>query len=269
MRGRTAGSEAGVASHGGVGIAVRRILLRVAYDGTDFHGWQVQPGLPTVQGELERILTEIEGSAVAVHGSGRTDAGVHARGQMAAVTMGNPIPVDNLRRAVNRLLPETIRVLETREVALDFHPRFDARAKTYEYRIYREEVCPPFERRYVHHHPYPLDEGRMIEAARCFEGEHDFVSFASAQREMETTVRTIFESRMERRSNELVYRVRGSGFLMHMVRLIMGTLVEVGKGNLSREDIGEMLAGRRKAIMLLPARGLTLVSVEYDQAAPE
>lgn len=109
----------------------------------------------------------------------------------------------------------------------------------------------------------------MIESARCFEGEHDFVSFASAQREMETTVRTIFESRMERRGGELVYRVRGSGFLMHMVRLIMGTLVEVGKGNLSREDIDGMLAGRRKAIMLLPARGLTLVSVEYDQAAPE
>ena len=243
---------------------MRRIRLRIAYDGTDFHGWQVQPGLATIQGELERILTDLEGSPVTVHGSGRTDAGVHALGQIAAITLRNPIPVDNLRRAINRLLPESIRILAVDEVPLSFHPRFDARAKTYLYRIYRDEICSPFDRRYVHHHPYPLDEPRMIAAARRFEGEHDFVSFASAQRDMESTVRTIFESRLERLGPELRYRVRGSGFLMHMVRLIMGTLVEVGKGNLDDDALTDMLAGRRKAIMLLPARGLTLVQVDYE-----
>ena len=243
---------------------MRRIRLRIAYDGTDFHGWQVQPGLATIQGELERILTDLEGSPVTVHGSGRTDAGVHALGQIAAITLRNPIPVDNLRRAINRLLPESIRILAVDEVPLSFHPRFDARAKTYLYRIYRDEICSPFDRRYVHHHPYPLDEPRMIAAARRFEGEHDFVSFASAQRDMESTVRTIFESRLERLGLELRYRVRGSGFLMHMVRLIMGTLVEVGKGNLDDDALTDMLAGRRKAIMLLPARGLTLVQVDYE-----
>ena len=243
---------------------MRRIRLRIAYDGTDFHGWQVQPGLATIQGELERILTDLEGSPVTVHGSGRTDAGVHALGQIAAITLRNPIPVDNLRRAINRLLPESIRILAVDEVPLSFHPRFDARAKTYLYRIYRDEICSPFDRRYVHHHPYPLDEPRMIAAARRFEGEHDFVSFASAQRDMESTVRTIFESRLERLGPELRYRVRGRGFLMHMVRLIMGTLVEVGKGNLDDDALTDMLAGRRKAIMLLPARGLTLVQVDYE-----
>src|SRR5271157_5447480 len=150
---------------------MRRIRISVAYDGTEFHGWQVQPGLATIQGELEKAAGEIEGRPVDVAGSGRTDAGVHALGQVAAFSIGNPIPVDNLRRAMNRLLPRDIRVLSVEEAAPDFHPRFQARRKTYEYRIFRGEICSPFERRYVYHHPYPLAIEEMIAAAPLLEGE--------------------------------------------------------------------------------------------------
>jgi len=137
---------------------VRRIKITVSYDGTDFHGWQVQPGLPTIQQALEEMLGKLEGAAVSVAGSGRTDAGVHALAQVAAFSIRNPIPCDNLRRAMNRCLPASIRVTMATEVPDHFHPRFDAVAKTYEYRIFREEVLDPFRFRYVHHHPYPLDE---------------------------------------------------------------------------------------------------------------
>ena len=142
---------------------MRRIRIHLAYDGGGFHGWQVQPGLPTIQGTLEAILSGIEGARVTVAGSGRTDAGVHALCQVAAFDLSNPIPPDNLRRAINRLLPHSIRVLAVAEVHADFHPRFHATAKTYEYRIVRAEVCSPFEWPYVLHHPYPLDEDCMVQ----------------------------------------------------------------------------------------------------------
>lgn len=239
---------------------MRRIRITVAYDGTLYHGWQVQPELETVQGVLERVVGAVEGGAVNVHGSGRTDAGVHAQAQVAAFDLANPIPVENLRRAMNRLLPRDIRVLACEEAAADFHPRFQSKAKTYEYRIWREEICPPFERLYVCHHPYPLDEGQMIAAARVFEGEHDFTAFAAADEKDElggSKVRRIFSSVLERRGPLLVYRVCGSGFLKHMVRMMVGALVEVGKGNLEAPDF-EVKAGRA-----MPASGLFLVSVEY------
>ncbi|HLW75704.1 MAG TPA: tRNA pseudouridine synthase A, partial [Bryobacteraceae bacterium] len=159
---------------------MRRIRIRVSYDGTEYHGWQVQPGLTTVQAALEDVVAQIEGAPVHVAGSGRTDAGVHALAQAAAFSITNPIPLDNLRKAMNRLLPRDIRVLEAEEVAADFHPRYAAIAKTYEYRILRAEICPPFERRYVLHHPYPLDEAAMMELAPVLQGEHDFSAFAAA-----------------------------------------------------------------------------------------
>ncbi len=152
----------------------RRIRITVSYDGTCYHGWQVQPELATIQGVLEQVLSEIEGARVQVEGSGRTDAGVHALAQVAAFYLSNPIPVDNLRRALNGRLPRDIRVTETAEANPEFHPRFSAHAKTYEYRIWRAEVCPPFERLYVHHHPYPLNEACMADLAPLLEGEHDF-----------------------------------------------------------------------------------------------
>lgn len=231
----------------------RRIRITLAYDGTGFHGWQVQPGLPTIQGTLEEIVGGMEGRPVHVAGSGRTDAGVHALAQVAAFTICNPIPVENLHRAVNRLLPPAIRVIDAAETRIDFHPRFDAVAKTYRYTMFRAPVCPPFEWRYVHHYPYPLDEAAMIQAARNFEGERDFSAFAAADErdtEEKSKVRTIFSSALCRSGDRLIYTVRGSGFLKHMVRNMVGRLIAAGRGN---SDMGATA----------PAKGLTLMSVEY------
>jgi tRNA pseudouridine38-40 synthase len=246
---------------------MRRIRIDLAYDGRDFHGWQVQPGLPTIQGTLEAVVSEIEGRPVHVAGSGRTDAGVHALGQVAAFSIENPIPLPNLRRAVNRLLPPAIRVLSVEEAHPDFHPRFQAKAKTYEYRIFRGEVCDPFDWPFVHHYPYPLDEARMTEYARLFQGEHDFSVFAASdERDAEgrSKVRTIFSSTLERSPDRLVYRVRGSGFLKHMVRNLAGTLIEAGKGNLPSPAVFPKESGPT-----LPAKGLFLINVEYSPASHE
>lgn len=252
---------------------MRRIRVIVAYDGTAYHGWQAQPGLPTIQQSIEDIVGGIEGKPVSVAGSGRTDAGVHARGQVAAFTLENPIPCPNLRKAINRLLPEDIRIMDVEEVHPDFHPRFDALAKTYEYRIWRSEICPPMERRWVHHHPYPLDEAAMIAAAPVLEGEHDFTAFAAADDRDEkggSKVRRIFSSRVWRDGEELVFRVRGNGFLKHMVRNIVGILLQVGCGNLSAEQLRLRLepgCGMRPGTRA-PARGLCLISVEYPVSFP-
>lgn len=249
----------------------RRIRIIVGYDGTNYHGWQVQPGLPTIQGAIQDVVSGIEGRRVLVTASGRTDAGVHALAQVAAFDLANPIPCTNLRRAMNRLLPLDIRVLAVDEAAPDFHPRYQAVAKTYEYRIWRSEVCPPFERFYVYHHPFPLDEARMAEMAPLLEGEHDFSAFAAADESDHpgnNNVRRIFSSRQERSGEKLIYRVRGSGFLKHMVRNIMGTLLECGKGNLGR---AEMEARLQPGCAIrpgptAPARGLVLIEAEYPPA---
>jgi len=247
---------------------MRRFKMLLSYDGTDYHGWQVQPGLLTIQGALEQAIGHIEGRAVQVAGSGRTDAGVHATGQVAAFSLENPIPMANLRRAINRLLPRDIRVLDIEEVAPDFHPRFQAKRKTYEYRIFRGEICSPFERRYVCHHPYPLMIDEMIAAAPLLEGEHDFRAFAASddRDQLENSnVRTIFCSRLTVEGERLIYRVSGSGFLKHMVRNIVGVLLEVGKGNVDQSGILARLEPQRRiaAGPTAPARGLFLISVDY------
>lgn len=243
---------------------MRRIRITLSYDGTDYHGWQVQPGLPTVQSTIESVISQIESRDVKVEASGRTDAGVHALAQVAAFSIENPIPTPNLIRAMNRQLPRDIRVLTAEEAAQSFHPRYDAVAKTYEYRILRAAICSPFERRYVHHHPYPLNEGRIFELARTLEGEHDFTSFAAADDAdvlVRSKVRTIFSSTACREDDRLIYRVRGSGFLKHMVRNIVGVLLEAGKGNLTALD--RHLNNKIPPGPTAPARGLFLVSVEY------
>ncbi|HEV3201462.1 MAG TPA: tRNA pseudouridine(38-40) synthase TruA [Bryobacteraceae bacterium] len=240
---------------------MRRIKITLAYDGGPYHGWQVQPGLSTIQGTLEQIVSGIEGRPVQVAGSGRTDAGVHALAQVAAFTIANPIPLPNLRRAVNRLLPASIRVLSAEEVHENFHPRFDAKAKTYEYRIARGEVCSPFEWAYVHHYPYPLLEDRMTQLAKAFQGEHDFTAFAASDdrdAEGHSRVRTIYSSEVQPYSGGLTYRVRGSGFLKHMVRNLVGTLIEAGKGNV--DDLARL---PEQSGPTVPSKGLFLVSVEY------
>jgi tRNA pseudouridine38-40 synthase len=241
----------------------RRIRITLAYDGTDFHGWQFQPGLETIQGILEKLISDLEGTHVAVAGSGRTDAGVHALAQVAAFTIENPLPVDNLRRAVNRLLPPTIRITDCRETHTDFHPRFDAIAKTYQYKLFRAETCSPFDWHYLHHHPWPVNEDWMIEGAKVFEGSHDFTAFSAKddRRADRSKVRTIYSSDLVRTGDYLIYTVRGRGFLKYMVRNLVGTLIEMGRGNLPHNKIPY------KSGATVPAKGLTMVSVEYPESA--
>ncbi len=206
----------------------------------------------------------MEGRPVHVEGSGRTDAGVHALAQVAAFTITNRIPVPNLERAVNRLLPPAIRVIEASEVHADFHPRFDSIAKTYRYTMFRAAVCSPFEWRYVHHYPYPLKEDAMVTAARGFVGEHDFTAHAASDEDAKdkSKVRTIFSSELQRTGDFLTYTVRGSGFLKHMVRNLVGTLIEAGRGNLDPADV------LHRCGHTAPAKGLMLISVEYPAGVP-
>ncbi|MEO7144223.1 MAG: tRNA pseudouridine(38-40) synthase TruA [Bryobacteraceae bacterium] len=247
----------------------RRIKIIVSYDGSDYHGWQVQPGLATIQGALESVISEIEGRVVSVAGSGRTDAGVHALAQVAAFTIENPIPAANLVRAMNRLLAPDIRVMDAEEVGADFHPRFEARSKLYEYRIFRGKVCSPFDRRYAYHYPYPLDIGKMRALPPVLEGEYDFTAFSAADDKDAlgaSKVRRIFSSWLEVAGDRLFYRVRGSGFLKHMVRNIVGVLVEAGKGNLGEAELRRRLEPGCgiPAGPTAPARGLFLVEVNYE-----
>ena len=253
---------------------MRNICLVLAYDGTDFRGWQRQPNEPTVQGTLETAIKRIIGEQVNLWGSGRTDAGVHALNQVANFKTTCPIPCENLQKALNDSLPSTLLVKKAREVSEAFHARYDVRAKTYRYRILQAPLCSPFIWRFVCHHPYPLDRERMAEAARLLEGEHDFTSFAGADGEKvgeglygPNMVRTIFSSRVLWRPRVcmLIYEVRGSGFLHHMVRNIVGTLMEVGKGKLAPGDVIRILEARDRTLAgpTAPARGLCLVKVEY------
>jgi len=231
---------------------MRNLKLVLAYDGAEFSGWQVQPDAATIQGTLASAIGRVTGEKVLPQGSGRTDAGVHALAQVATFATESPIPAQNLVKALNDILPPSIRVLEAAEAPLEFHPRKSAHAKTYRYRMYRGAICPPSLARYVWHYPYPLDEDAMRRAADAVIGEHDFTSFAAVDsergREDETisNVRQIFASTWERAGDELVYTIRGSGFLHHMVRNLVGTFVLVGKNTLKPENISEILAARNR-----------------------
>jgi len=249
----------------------RNLKLTLAYDGHDFAGWQIQPDRPTIQGTLVSVFEHLTSEKVLPQGSGRTDAGVHALAQVASVHIESPIPTANLARALNNSLPAAIRVLGVEEAPPEFHARKSAVAKTYQYRIFRSEVCPPFLARYVCHHPFPLDEARMIAAAEAVIGEHDFTSFAAVDPERgrdseeANNVRTIYRSEFVRDANELHYFVRGNGFLHHMVRNLVGTFLMVGKGSLQVADVRRILdlRDRSAAAATAPASGLFLVSVEY------
>ena len=291
---------------------MRNLKLILSYDGSDFAGWQVQPGVDTIQGLLASAIGRLTGENVLPQGSGRTDAGVHAIAQVATFATESVIPVENFRRALNGMLPGAIRVMEVCEVSADFHARKSARGKTYRYRMYRGEVCSPFVARYVWHYPYPLDEGAMARAAGEVVGERDFTSFAAVDSEkgssqlpvssgrlplsgsenlrpnygmksygampershhrghkghegVGSNVRRIFESSWERVGDELVYTVRGSGFLHHMVRNLVGTFLLVGKGTEQVEDIRRILEARNRSAAgaTAPASGLCLMNVEY------
>jgi tRNA pseudouridine38-40 synthase len=248
---------------------MRNLKLTLAYDGTDFGGWQVQPNSPSIQGTLASAIGRVTGEKVLPQGSGRTDAGVHALAQVATVQTESVIPAGNFAVALNDILPASIRVLAAEEVAPDFHPRKSARAKTYRYRIYRDSICPPLLARYVWHYPYPLDENAMREAAPLVEGEHDFTSFAAVDpergREGISNVRHIFSSQWRRESSELIYEVQGNGFLHHMVRNLVGTFLLAGKGTLKPVDVTTILKAcdRSAAGATAPPSGLYLLNVEY------
>src|SRR6266567_4812626 len=272
--------------------------VTLSYDGTDYHGWQVQPGLATIQGELQAALGRVTSEVPLPQGSGRTDAGVHALGQVASFNLRAAIPAENLRRALNRTLPAAIRVLEARVVPESFHARHSTVAKTYEYRVFLEKptkgpvelergtLCPPFLARYVYAYPWPLDFPSLERAAEAFVGTHDFLSFAATDPdeatrenlasdevsvsldaetpEPSTAIRTIFSSNWEERALDegtlFIYRVRGSGFLHHMVRNLVGTMLDVGRGYRRAEEIPGMIAARARAAAgpTAPARGLFL-----------
>jgi tRNA pseudouridine38-40 synthase len=250
---------------------MRNFKLTLAYDGHDFAGWQIQPDRATIQGTLVSAIEHLTGEKTLPQGSGRTDAGVHALAQTATVMIASPIPPANLGKALNDILPPAIRVLNLEEVPMDFHARRSALAKTYQYRIYRGDICPPFLARYVYHHPYPLHESRMVEAAAMVAGEHDFTSFAAVDPESRkegvevNNVRTIYSSEWKRAGDELLYTVRGNGFLHHMVRNLVGTFLMIGKGNLKKEDLRRILElrDRSAAAATAPASGLFLLGVEY------
>lgn len=261
---------------------MQNIKLTLAYDGTDFHGWQIQPGAPTIQGAIADILEKLTGKALTVHAAGRTDAGVHALGQVAHFKTQSALTAGEFQRAFNALLPATIRVVNAEEVGPDFHARWNALAKTYRYRIFRGRVVPPFLWRYVQHDPYALNFEAMVEAARRFEGEHDFTSFAASSGSEEddherTTTRLVFRSELlrsggsngTRSDEEWVYTVRGKSFLRYMVRKIVGTLVDVGRRRLNPDDIPRLfeLRDRSKSGATMPPHGLCLVAVEYPDPA--
>jgi len=250
---------------------MRNLKVTLSYDGAEFSGWQVQPNTTTVQGTLASAIGRITGEKVLPQGSGRTDAGVHALAQVMTFVTESSVPTGNFLKAMNDILPASVRVLDVEEAPPEFHARHAAKAKTYRYRIYRESICPPFLARYVWHFPYRLAEEEMGRAAALVVGEHDFTSFAAVDPErgreeaLVSNVRKVFSSTWERLGEELIYTVRGSGFLHHMVRNLVGTFILVGKGTLRVEDVTRILEARNRSAAgaTAPASGLYLVNVEY------
>jgi tRNA pseudouridine38-40 synthase len=246
--------------------------LLIQYDGTDFHGWQVQDNQRTVQGELQRVLSLLEDADVTVSGSGRTDAGVHAEGQVASFKFARNLTTEKLRSAINGNVWKDLRILQVERVSDDFHARFSAKGKTYVYRVVNAPVISPFWSRYAHHEGRPLDVAKMNEVARVFLGKHDWTAFSSANSDAQTRVRTIteftIESSWDPRANASIieFRITGDGFLRYMVRSIVGTMLEVGRGEKDSDTIQTAIISgdRSQAGITAPPNGLTLVKVYYD-----
>jgi tRNA pseudouridine38-40 synthase len=254
---------------------MRHFKLTIAYDGTEFHGWQIQANKPTIQGEIVDVLRRLTQESIQLHGAGRTDAGVHALGQVASFRAQSALSAGEFQRALNALLPQAIRIVGAEEVGPDFNARWSALAKIYRYRLYRGKVVPPAIWRYVLHYPFPLDEDAMRIAASRYVGPHDFAAFAASTGSEEddkerSTVREIYSSELIRSEDgeELVYTVRGRSFLRYMVRKMVGTLLEVGRGKLTPDDILRLYQSRdrSKSGPTVPPQGLCMVSVEHEEA---
>ena len=245
--------------------------LLLQYDGTDFHGWQIQEGLRTVQGELTRALSLIEGRDVNVHGSGRTDSGVHAEGQVASVVIERDITPEKLRGAINGNVGKDVRVMRVELVDDEFHARYSARGKTYVYRVVNDQVISPFWVRYAHQDARPFDLEKMRSAARLFLGEHDWTAFSAAQSDVEDRVRIVTECEISQRKDERAHsgvieiKMTANGFLRYMVRAIAGTLMAVGRGELNDSEVRAAIENgmRPTEAVTAPACGLTLISVDY------
>ena len=244
---------------------MKRVKLVVAYDGTNYRGWQVQKNGVTVAEELNRALKELTGEEIQVHGASRTDAGVHAMGNVAVFDTEARMAGDKFVFALNQRLPEDIRVQDSCEVPMDFHPRFQKTVKTYEYRILNRKFPLPAYRLNTYFYYYPLDVEKMQEGASCLEGEHDFVSFCNVRTQVEDTVRTVEKLEISREGPEIVIRITGNGFLYNMVRIIAGTLIRVGRGFYPPKKVQEILEARRRteAGVTAPPEGLVLVEIAY------
>lgn len=246
------------------GIAMKRVMLTVSYDGTDYHGWQYQPNGRTIEEVLNRELSRILGEEIRVHGTSRTDAGVHASGNLCVFDTETRIPPEKICYAVNQSLPDDIVVQDSREVPLDFHPRKWVSFKTYEYTIVNRRFPDPLLRRYACCIYTPLDAEKMDEAGQCLVGEHDFASFCASGSSAETTVREILALSVTREGETIHLRVTGTGFLYNMVRIIAGTLIQVGSGQIQPRQMTDILAAkdRRKAGPTAPPQGLCLRKIE-------
>lgn len=246
---------------------MRRILLEVAYEGTNYCGWQVQPNGVTVESVLNGELSRLLGENIAVVGASRTDAGVHALGNVAVFDTESRIPGEKMAYALNVSLPPDIRIQRSREVPLDFHPRKQRTRKTYEYHIYNHNFENPLRRNFCAFTHFPLDEDKMREGAAYLVGEHDFKSFCNIHTSVTDTVRTVSSIEVERTGKEIVFRITGNGFLYNMVRIIAGTLMEVGSGLRKPEEVKTILEGRNRELAgkTAQARGLTLVKIEYPE----
>lgn len=248
-----------------------RVKLIVAYDGTNYSGWQIQPNGITIEQRLNEALTDLLGHEIQVTGASRTDAGVHSLGNVCCFDTDTRMPAEKISYALNQRLPEDIVVQDSSEVPDTFHPRYSKSRKTYEYRILNRRFRMPTRRLDTYFYYYPLDVGRMQEAARFLEGEHDFKSFASVHMQSQTSVRTLYCCAVDRREDIITIRVTGNGFLYNMVRIIAGTLVKVGAGELAPEQMAQILAARDRSAAgpTAPACGLTMIGIEYihDEAS--
>lgn len=246
---------------------MKRVMLTVAYDGTDYHGWQLQPNVTTIESVLNGALSTLLREEIKVIGASRTDTGVHALGNIAVFDTEARMPAEKISYALNQRLPQDIRIQASQEVPRDFHPRRQESRKTYEYKIYNSAFPMPVYRLYAHFTYVPLDVGQMQRAADYLIGEHDFKSFCSTATAAESTVRTIYEIKVDRLGQMITIQVTGSGFLYNMVRIIAGTLIEVGRGNLKPRQMEDILMARDRmqAGPTAPACGLTLIRYEFQE----